>query len=235
MKVEQARSEKSDAGRPDSNARAIPLQTPAGTAPKAVESANQGAFSKFLDAARETSESDRSKKTVDSDGESSLDETGESKKETTSSTKDIDQNEQNESYGDGEGGESSAWSGPPIPTAEMVSDSKTAIPPARAILHVADLERIVSAVRSDSFTGSKQVTIDLKNSVLDGLQIRITLTEQGNLKAEFLALNEQIKKQLEARKTELESVLKGRSIKCSELSIALSEQRDEHAIASSGR
>lgn len=235
MKVEQARSEKSDAGRPDANVRAIPLQTPAGTAPKAVESANQGAFSKFLDAARETSESDRSKKPVESDGESSLDEAGENKKETTASTKDVEQNEQNESYGDGESGESSGWSGAPIPMAEAVSDTKTAVPPARAILHVADLERIVSAIRSDSFAGSKQVTIDLKNSVLDGLQIRITLTEQGNLKAEFLALNEQIKKQLEARKTEIESVLKDRSIKCSELSVALSEQRDEHALVSTGK
>lgn len=228
MKVEPARSNKSETGRSENRPSSVQTQSSAGTSTaKAAEGANQGAFSKFLDAARETDKTDNSKKGDDTDSESSIDDGSETKKDPSVKAKDVGGEDQNDSSGQSDGGDNSSFAGAPIPVVETVSDTKIGIPQARSILHVADLERIVSAVRSESFSGSKQVTIDLKNSVLDGIRVQLTLTEQGNLKAEFLVLNEQIKKQLDARKSELESVLKDRSIKCREVTVSVVDRGDE--------
>ncbi|NOT47097.1 MAG: hypothetical protein HOP17_05025 [Acidobacteria bacterium] len=235
MKVEPARSEKSDTNNPGTKTGNVQLQPAGAATAKAAEGANQGAFSKFLDAARETDESDRNKKPADADSESSVDDAGDGKKETPVKAKNIQRDDQNDSSSDHDGGDNNpGWAAAPVPAADALPDTKAAVPQARAILHVADLERIVSAVRSDSFAGSKQVTIDLKNSVLDGLRIQLTMTEQGNLKAEFLALNEQVKKQLDARKIELESVLKDRSIKCRELKVTVIEPDVESVLKVDG-
>src|SRR5215204_4553245 len=86
--------------------------------------------------------------------------------------------------------------------------SEIAAPAARSILHVADLERIVSMIRTETFQNQKQVTIALKNSVLQGLQIKLTINENGKVKAEFLAAGDQIKKQLDKRRNELSEILK---------------------------
>lgn len=92
-------------------------------------------------------------------------------------------------------------------------------PAARSILHVADLERIVAAIRTETFQNQKQLTIALKNSVLQGLQIKLTLGENGKVKAEFLAANEQIKKQLKERRRELSEILGNRSALFAEVEI----------------
>lgn len=97
--------------------------------------------------------------------------------------------------------------------------SEIAVPAARSILHVADLERIVSTIRTETFQNQKQVVIALKNSVLQGLQIKLTLAENGKVKAEFLALDEQIKKQLNLRKKELSDILHNRVALFSEIEI----------------
>ena len=99
------------------------------------------------------------------------------------------------------------------------STAENSAPPARSILHVADLERIISTIRTETFQNQKQVTIALKNSILEGLQIRLTIDENGKLKAEFLALNEQIKKQLNSRKKELSSILTNRSTLFAEVEV----------------
>jgi hypothetical protein len=229
MRVERARSEESDIGKPEAKARNVQPQTSSSiSTTKLAEGANQGAFSKVLDVARQTSESGRTEKqTGDSEGETFVDKPGEGKKEATVEGKGAQRDDQRNFSGENDGGENPAWMPAPLLVSDRASETNTAVPQARAILHIADLERIVSGVRSNSFADSKQVTIDLKNSVLDGLRVQLTLTEQGNLKAEFLALNEQIKKQLEARKNELQSILKDRSIKCSELKITVVEQGNE--------
>lgn len=223
MKVERAKTEGPDANRPEKNSKSAQFQNASNPlTAKTAETANQGAFSKVLDAARETSESKRpDKKTADTESDAAANDTSEAKKDAGVAKKSVDGDDQNGSSGEHDGGDSSGFVPASVLTGETSSDTHTAVPQARAILHIADLERIVSAVRSESFAGAKQVTIDLKNSVLDGLRIQITLTEQGNIKAEFIALNEQIKKQLDARKTELQSVLKDRSIKCSELTVSV--------------
>lgn len=99
------------------------------------------------------------------------------------------------------------------PTAEIV------VPAARSIMHVADLERIVSIVRAQNLKNVEQVVIALKHSVLEGLQIKLTITENGVMKAEFLASSEQIKIQLNARKQEIRQIFRERGIKLSDLNI----------------
>lgn len=237
MKVERARSEESVNDRPDAKARNIRLQPLDTSSTKAAEAPNQGAFSKFLDSARQASENDRlDKNSADADSDSTVDKPGEGRTEDAVEAKDAERDDQKNFSDDGGAGDDShAWAAPaPSPVSEGSGETSGTAPPARAILHVADLERIVSAVRSDSFAGAKQVTIELKNSVLDGLQIQLTLTEQGNLKAEFIALNEQIKKQLDARKSELQSVLKDRSIKLGELKISVADLDAERVRDTNG-
>ncbi len=93
------------------------------------------------------------------------------------------------------------------------------VPAARSILHVADLERIISAIRTQNLKNVQQVVIALKHSVLEGLQIKLTIDENGTLKAEFLALSEQIKNQLNARKQELTQIFRERGVKLYDLNI----------------
>jgi len=111
-----------------------------------------------------------------------------------------------------------AFALPNLSTA-MKSTVEIAVPAARSILHVADLERIVSTVRAQNLKNVEQVVIALKHSVLEGLQIKLTIAENGILKAEFLALNEQIKNQLNARKQEIRQIFRERGVKLSDLSI----------------
>jgi hypothetical protein len=97
-------------------------------------------------------------------------------------------------------------------------------PAARAILHVADLERIVAGIRSFEANNSRQVLIALKNSVLEGLELKLSLDESGKLKAEFLAANEKIKEQLKARRAELLDIFRTRGIKLENLEIGFFER-----------
>ncbi|MBA3599690.1 MAG: flagellar hook-length control protein FliK [Acidobacteria bacterium] len=112
----------------------------------------------------------------------------------------------------------SAFALPGLQTA-MKAASETAVPAARSILHVADLERIVSLIRTQNLKNVEQVVIALKHSVLEGLQIKLTIDENGTLKAEFLALNEQIRNQLNARKQEITQIFRERGVKLSDLNV----------------
>jgi hypothetical protein len=109
----------------------------------------------------------------------------------------------------------------------QINSVSETVSPARSILHVADLERIISTIRTENFQNQKQVTIALKNSILQGLQIKLTITENGKIKAEFLALNEQIKKQLNLRKKELAEILGNRSALFSEVEIKSQDERQK--------
>lgn len=237
MRVERAKSEDANPNKAEANSRNTQLTNPSTLPSKTQESSSQGAFSKFLDEARRPSDSDRSeKKANESESDSSVKETADQGSEDADKVKDAKRQGEQSASGDGEGddgGEGVGWTPAPL-AGDLAGESKLSVPQARSILHVTDLERIVSAVRSDTLAGAKQVTIDLKNSVLDGLKIQITLTEQGNLKAEFIALNEQIKKQIDARKIELESILRDRSIKCSEVKVTVNVP-DEAELAETKR
>ncbi|HEY0173115.1 MAG TPA: hypothetical protein VGB98_19055 [Pyrinomonadaceae bacterium] len=84
---------------------------------------------------------------------------------------------------------------------------------ARSILHVADLERIVSAVRSQAAEGGRHVvTIELRRSVLEGLKVTLSADGAGRVTAEFIAASERVRSQLDARASELAELLRGRGV-----------------------
>lgn len=188
---------------------------------KAVETPTTGAFAKILEETRREKEISRAAKP----------DSGDSDKQTLKSEKDekisrtADENKETEEHG-GKHGDADAQHGDenhsqtiPLAVSQSSSNSEISAPAARSILHVADLERIVAAIRTETFQNQKQVAIALKNSVLQGLQIKLTLTENGKVRAEFLAGGEQVKKQLKQRKKELTEILGNRSALFSEVEI----------------
>lgn len=89
---------------------------------------------------------------------------------------------------------------------------------ARAILHIADLERIVSAVRAQVAEGGRHVvTIELRHSVLEGLKVRLGTEPGGRVSAEFIAASERVRSQLDARAGELAELLRGRGVSLASL------------------
>lgn len=178
--------------------------------------------------------SDRAKESSDAD------ETG-SEKETSRDVqthdavdeKEKNQSDEQEQSGDGDG------TNPGFGAFVFPADNKIAggnsTPAARSILHVADLERIVSAVRAQNLKNAQAIIIALKHSVLDGLQIRLTVGENGVLKAEFLAANEQIKNQLEARRQELTGIIRERGINLSEMSVRQGSDFSQNGETGGGR
>jgi hypothetical protein len=84
---------------------------------------------------------------------------------------------------------------------------------ARAILHVADLERIVSAVRAQVADGGRVVvTVELRRSVLEGLKVKLSADGAGRVTAEFIAASERVRAQLDTRAAELAELLRGRGV-----------------------
>ncbi|HEV2802376.1 MAG TPA: flagellar hook-length control protein FliK [Pyrinomonadaceae bacterium] len=85
--------------------------------------------------------------------------------------------------------------------------------PARAILHIADLERIVAAVRTQLLnSGRQEVTLELQRSVLEGLRVRLTTDTEGRVHAEFIAATEKVRAQLDARAADLSDLLRSRGV-----------------------
>ncbi len=107
-------------------------------------------------------------------------------------------------------------------------------PGSRAILHIADLERIISSIRSQTFADSKQVLIELKHSVLQGLELKLTIGKDKGIIAEFIAANESIKNQLNAKAEELATILRNRGVKLTGLSVSLgsesNDRRNQHSF-----
>jgi hypothetical protein len=94
---------------------------------------------------------------------------------------------------------------------EVAAPGETA--PARSILHVADLERIVSAVRAQLVEGGHRVvTIEMRRSVLEGLKVKLSADGSGRVTAEFIAASERVRSQLDARASELADLLRGRGV-----------------------
>jgi flagellar hook-length control protein FliK len=107
---------------------------------------------------------------------------------------------------------------------------------ARAILHIADLERIVASVRTQMLSGGRQeVTLDLHRSVLEGLRIRLTRDTQGRLNAEFIASTERVRSQLEARAPELSELLRARGVDLASLNTKVEADAGQTATGGDGR
>lgn len=89
---------------------------------------------------------------------------------------------------------------------------------ARSILHIADLERIVSAVRTQTLAaGVREVTIELKRSVLEGLRVKLSTDGAGRVTAEFIAASERVRAQVDARASELADLMRSRGINLAEV------------------
>lgn len=84
---------------------------------------------------------------------------------------------------------------------------------ARSILHIADLERLISTIRTQSALGGKrEIIIQLKRSILEGLQVKVTTDPAAKVQIEFLAANEKVKTEIEKHSDELAGILRGRGI-----------------------
>lgn len=111
---------------------------------------------------------------------------------------------------------------------------------ARSILHIADLERLISTVRTQtSLGGRREVILQLKRSVLEGLSVRITTGDGAPVQIEFLAANESVRAQIESHAEELAGILRGRGINLETLKTSVgsgnreneNSSRDENAVA----
>ncbi len=95
---------------------------------------------------------------------------------------------------------------------------------ARAILHIADIEKIVSSVRTQlSDINLPQVVIQLKNSVLEGLQIKLSTDANGKIIAEFVSKSEKARLQVESKTRELADILHNRGIQLSSIKTSLAD------------
>lgn len=193
-----------------------------------VPAQTNSAFAKILEETRKNSNEKESSKTAKSDSSENGSKTSKSESDekisrSADEKKDLEEKNNQNNNGDSQTHDDENQA-PLIALAalqfQVNAGSEHSAPAARSILHVTDLERIVSTVRTETFQNQKQITIALKNSILEGLQIKLTITENGKLKAEFLALNEQIKKQLTLRKKELSEILRNRSALFSEVEIS---------------
>ncbi len=93
---------------------------------------------------------------------------------------------------------------------------------ARAILPIADLERIVSAVRTQTLAGgAREITIELRRSVLEGLKVKLSLDGAGRVSAEFIAASERVRAQLDARSGELAEILRARGVNLASLNTSV--------------
>lgn len=88
----------------------------------------------------------------------------------------------------------------------------TTAPAVRAILHIADLERMVAAARTQVIDGRREVTLELSRSVLEGLRVKLRTNEAGRIDVEFIAVSERIRAQIDARTPELTNLLRSRGI-----------------------
>lgn len=108
--------------------------------------------------------------------------------------------------------------------------------PARAILHIADLERIVAAVRTQLVSGNRQeVTLELHRSVLEGLRVRLTTDAQGRVNAEFIAATEKVRAQLDARSADLSALLRGRGVELASLLMTVGGNGNQTASGDGGQ
>jgi hypothetical protein len=231
MKIEAAKNYQAD--KKDSNifqTEASLFDTSAQVKPNdSAPAPTPGAFAKILDEARKQEDKDKnnstSSKNSSAEKNSKSSKTGDDSKINRANDEKKELEERNGKNGNDRDGQPNDNENQlsAIALGTLQSDKKslteTTGPAARQILHIADLERIISTIRTENFQHEKQVTIALKNSILEGLQIKLTVTENGKLKAEFLALNEQIKKQLNVRKKELSEILRNRSGLFSEIEI----------------
>ena len=89
---------------------------------------------------------------------------------------------------------------------------------ARSILHIADLERMVSTIRLQTNSeGGREVVLRLKHSVMEGLQVKILTDPAARVEVQFLAANETMRTRIAENSAELTAILQGRGINLAEI------------------
>lgn len=107
---------------------------------------------------------------------------------------------------------------------------------ARSILHIADLERIVAAVRTQTLAGGRrEVTLEMQRSVLEGLRVKLSTDEKGRVTAEFIASTEKMRGQLDARSNELAELLRSRGVDVAALRTSVGADSSGSAQGSEGQ
>lgn len=180
--------------------------------------------SKFIGILESAAKPQKAKPTPDDTGEQRRDDDKKDKKtlardkdssETRTGNDRIERNQN--SYG-GQFGGSGSFGGDGISRTIHLSENFAA----RSILHIADLERMISAIRSQSKPGGKrEVLLKLSRSVLEGLQVKITTGDAAQVQIEFLAANEKIRSQIEDHSDELAEILRGRGVNLQSLRATL--------------
>lgn len=104
---------------------------------------------------------------------------------------------------------------------------------ARSILHIADLERLISTVRTQiGLGGRREIVLQLKRSVLEGLSVRIMTGAGAGVQIEFLAANEKVRSQVESHAEELAGILRGRGINLETLKTSVGSDARENENSS---
>ena len=188
-----------------------------------------GAFEKILAETRKQNKADEPFANLKSsdNAEIKADEPNDQLELALAGKDELEEKTKHEEGGDGEqtgGDESNQFASAQVINSNLKSAPENPVAAARSILHVADLERIVATIRTETFKNSKQVQIALKNSVLKGLEIKLTIDANGKMKAEFLSQDAQVTKQLNARKRELNEIFVRRAVNFSEIEVVEKEE-----------
>jgi hypothetical protein len=107
------------------------------------------------------------------------------------------------------------------------ADSRVEVTSASAVLHHADLEKIVEAVTAQTADGRYVLTLELTRSVLDGLRVRLIKDASGRLTAEFLASGEKLRAMLESRSQELTELLRSRGVNLDSLKVSVGAESSD--------
>lgn len=103
---------------------------------------------------------------------------------------------------------------------------------ARSILHIADLERLISTVRTQiGLGGRREIVLQLKRSVLEGLQVKIITDPAARVQIEFLAASEKARSQIESHSQELSEILRGRGINIQSLTTSLDSGKENRQFS----
>ena len=152
-------------------------------------------------------------------------------KDSTDNSINADRVEQFNYSGGGQFGGNGFGAGGNIGQTHILSENFAA----RSILHIADLERMISVIRKQtSLGGKREITLELKRSILEGLKVKITIGEAAQTQIEFLAAGEKIRSQIENHSEELAEILRGRGINLQSLTTTLDfGDRKDSAFAES--
>lgn len=105
---------------------------------------------------------------------------------------------------------------------------------ARSILHIADLERLISTIRSQSLLGDKrEMILQLKRSALEGLKVRITTDPTAKVQIEFLAASEKVRSEIDKHSEELAGLLRGRGINLETLKTIVRSDSEDDSFSNS--